>query len=107
MPAKLKGLIDRTFLPGFAFKYSRNKSIPEKLLKGRSAELILAMDTPPFYYRWIQGNPVYKQLKHTILKFCGFDKVTATYIGPVISATDSQKNKWFENVERLAAIHAR
>jgi len=34
LPAKLKGLIDRTFLPGFAFQYEKGKSIPKKLLNG-------------------------------------------------------------------------
>ncbi|WP_241461030.1 NAD(P)H-dependent oxidoreductase [Shewanella mangrovi] len=102
MPAKLKGLIDRTFLPGFAFKYRENHPIPEKLLQGRTADIILTMDTPPFYYRWFQGNPVFKQLKYTILKFSGFSRVSATYIGPVRGATDKQKAKWVEQVGRLA-----
>ena len=41
LPAKLKGLIDRTFLPGFAFQYEKGKSIPKKLLKGKTASLTL------------------------------------------------------------------
>ena len=37
LPAKLKGLIDRTFLPGFAFQYEEGKLMPKQLLKGRTA----------------------------------------------------------------------
>jgi len=103
MPAKLKGLIDRTFLPNFAFKYQDNKSLPEKLLQGRTAEVILTMDTPPFYYRWLQGNPVYKQLKYTILEFCGFKKISATYIGPVMNSTQAQRDKWGNLVSKVAS----
>ncbi|NRB41894.1 MAG: NAD(P)H-dependent oxidoreductase, partial [Pseudomonadales bacterium] len=46
LPAKLKGLIDRTFLPGFAFQYEKGQSIPKKLLQGRTARIVMAMDTP-------------------------------------------------------------
>ena len=103
MPAKFKGLIDRTFLPDFAFKYKDNKSFPEKLLKGRTADVILTMDTPPFYYRWFQGNPVYKQLKRTILDFCGFKLKSTTYIGPVIGSTQKQRDKWELAVSKVAS----
>lgn len=103
MPAKFKGLIDRTFLPGFAFKFKENKSIPEKLLEGRTADVILTMDTPPFYYRWFQGNPVYKQLKRTILEFCGFKQISATYVGPLMNSTQEQRDKWRRNISKLAA----
>ncbi|MCF6319373.1 MAG: NAD(P)H-dependent oxidoreductase [Proteobacteria bacterium] len=103
MPAKLKGLIDRTFLPNFAFKYEGNKSLPEKLLQDRTAEVILTMDTPPFYYRWFQGNPVYKQLKHLTLEFCGFKQISATYIGPVKGSTQAQRDKWGSLVSKMAS----
>jgi len=103
MPAKLKGLIDRTFLSGFAFKYQDGKTIPDKLLRGRSADIILTMDTPPLYYRWVQGNPIYKQLKRTVLEFCGITVRPAMYIGPVISSSKQQRTKWGEQVFELAA----
>jgi len=45
-PALLKGFIDRVFLPGFGFKYRENSPFWDKLLKGKSARLIVTMDTP-------------------------------------------------------------
>ena len=103
IPAKLKGLFDRTILPGFAFKYHEGKSIPEKLLAGRTADIVLTMDTPPFFYRWFQGNPAYKQLKNTTLAFCGFKKISATYIGPVINSSEKQRAKWQDVVTKMGA----
>lgn len=103
MPAKLKALFDRAFLPGFAFRYVKGKAIPEKLLKGRTAELIFTLDTPVFWYKWIQGNPIYLNLKRTILDFAGIKNVSANYFGPVINSTDQQRQKWLQKVEALAA----
>ena len=45
MPALMKVFFDRVFLPGFAFKY-RGGSVPDKLLTGRTAHLMVTMDTP-------------------------------------------------------------
>ena len=50
IPALLKGFFDRILLPGFAFQYREGKAFPAKLLKGRSAHLLVTMDTPPWYY---------------------------------------------------------
>lgn len=103
MPAKLKALFDRAFLPGFAFRYVKGKAIPEKLLKGRTAELIITLDTPVFWYKWVKGNPIYINLKRAILDFAGIKNVSASYFGPVINSTEHQRRKWLDRVEAIAA----
>ena len=50
MPALLKGFIDRTFLPGIAFKSKEGNVFPEQLFKGKSARIITTSDTPWWYY---------------------------------------------------------
>ncbi|GGB96191.1 NAD(P)H dehydrogenase (quinone) [Marinobacterium zhoushanense] len=102
MPAKLKGVFDRVLLPGYAFKYHEGKSIPEKLLTGRTSELIITLDTPTIWYRWIQGNPIYHQLKRTIFDFIGIKNKATHYFGPVISADEKQRERWLNRVEKLA-----
>jgi len=101
LPAKLKGLIDRTFLPGFAFQYEKGKSIPKKLLQGKTARIVMTMDTPPWYYFLIQGAPAFKQLKTTTLKFVGFNSVKSKMIGPIISSTQKSRSKWVDDVTKL------
>ncbi len=101
LPAKLKGLIDRTFLPGFAFQYEENKSIPKKLLLGRTARVVMTMDTPPWYYVLIQGAPGIKQLKTATLKFVGFNSVKSKMIGPIINSTKESRSKWVREVSKL------
>ena len=46
LPAITKGFIDRTFLPGFAFKYRENSVWWDKLLIGKTAHIITTLDQP-------------------------------------------------------------
>ena len=103
MPAKFKGAIDRVFLPGFSFKYVEGKSIPQKLLEGRTSELLVTLDTPVFWYKYIQGNVIYKNFKHCILDFSGIKNKTTTYFGPVINSSSDQRKVWLEKAARLGA----
>lgn len=101
MPSLLKGFIDRTFLPGFAFKYRKDSVWWDKLLSGRSARLITLMDTPPWYFRWIYRMPGHHQMKRTILEFCGIKPVKVSSFGPVRSANDKQRESWLTDVYRM------
>lgn len=102
IPALLKGMFDRVFLPGYAFKYRKNSSFWDRLLAGRSAHVISTMDTPPWYYRFIYSMPGHHQMKKTILEFCGIKPVKITSFGPVRFATEEKRSKWIEQVIRFA-----
>ncbi len=109
IPAKLKGLFDRVFLPGFAFEYKEGKSLPEKLLRGKTSRLIVTMDTPVWYYRVILGDPIIKTLKKPTLELCGIKVKNIYRFGPVISSTDTIRKKWIlsarkAGIEDSAAI---
>ncbi|WP_028454752.1 NAD(P)H-dependent oxidoreductase [Chitinilyticum litopenaei] len=103
MPALLKGFIDRVFLPGFAFRYRKGSMLWDKLLAGRSAQLLVTMDTPPWYYRWVYGDAGHKQMKRTILEFSGIRPVRITSFGPIRGATEPQRANWLARAARLAA----
>ena len=49
MPALLKGFLDRTLLPDFAFKYRPNSPFWDKDLTGKTARMIITMDAPVWY----------------------------------------------------------
>ena len=101
LPAKLKGLIDRTFLPGFAFQYEQGKAMPKKLLIGKTARIVATMDTPPWYFRLAQGAPAIKQLKTTTLEFVGFKSVKTKMIGPIRNSTDDFRARWINYAGKL------
>lgn len=101
-PALLKGFFDRAFLPGFAFRFKEGSvSSWDRLLSGRSARLIVTMDTPPWYYRLVSRMPGHNQMKRTILGFCGVRPVSITEFGPVKSSSPEQRGKWLKRVSML------
>jgi len=100
-PALLKGFIDRVFLPQFAFKYREDSLLWNKLLKGKSARLIVTMDTPKWYYSLIYHNPGHNAMKKGVLKFCGFNPVKITAFGPIKSSSIKTRTKWIQKVEQI------
>lgn len=104
MPSLLKGLFDRVLLPGYAFKYREDSQRVDKLLAGRSAHVIVTMDTPPWYYWLVYRMPGHHQIKKTILEFCGIKPVKITSLGPVRSASPVQLKKWLQQVRQHARV---
>lgn len=100
LPALMKGFIDRVLLPGFAFAYKKDSVWWDKLLKGKSARIICTLDQPAWYFRWINGRPVYYMFKKMTLEFCGIHPVKVTTIGPVRHSTEKIKQDWLLKVEK-------
>lgn len=103
IPALLKGFFDRVFLPGFAFKYRPGKAFPEQLLRGRSADLLVTMDTPPWYYRWVYRMPGLHQMRKTTLAFCGIRPRKPLTFGPILGSTERQRETWLKQAQAIAA----
>jgi putative NADPH-quinone reductase len=90
VPALLKGFIDRTFLPGFAFKYRENSHLWDKLLAGRSARLIVTSDAPVWWLYLTYFHPAVNMMKKAVLEFCGVGPVEVTSFGTI---RDSSKKR--------------
>lgn len=101
MPALLKGFLDRALLPGFGFRFRKNSPFWDKLLKGRTAESLVTMDTPSWYYRWVYHRPGHYQMKRMILGFCGIRLTRRTEFSPVRNATPEKRERWLRRAERL------
>lgn len=102
IPALLKGFLDRILLPGFAFRYKAGSPFPEKLLAGRTAHLLVTMDTPPWYFRWVYGMPGLHQMRRTTLAFCGIRPEKTLTFGPLLNSTPQRRQAWLEQTRALA-----
>lgn len=99
LPALLKGFIDRIFLPGFAFKYRKGSVLWDRLLAGRTADLLVSMDSPPWYYRWVAHMPGHHQMRRAILEFSGIRPVRIHSFGPVLGAEAARVQQWLEQAQ--------
>jgi NAD(P)H dehydrogenase (quinone) len=104
-PALLKGFLDRTFIPHFAFKYRENSPFWDKLLTGKTARLIITMDTPKWYYFFVNKNAGHHAMRIGILEFCGIKPVLITVCTPIKTSDASKREKWLRNVEQLGMDH--
>ena len=103
MPALLKGFIDRVLLPGFAYRYHINDPFWDKLLRGRSARLLVTMGGPSWYYRLFSRMPGHNQMKRTILHFCGIRPVRITNFDMVRSSKPARRESWLAKARQLGA----
>ncbi len=92
-PALLKGFLDRVLTPGFAFRF-HDDGTWDKLLVGKTAELLTTMDTPRAVYRWIYAAPGHRALARATLGFCGVRTVRTQSFGIVERSTLEQRRQW-------------
>ena len=102
MPAMLKAFLEQTFRSTFAFAY-RSDGRPVKLLKGRSARVVVTMGMPALVYRWYFGAHSLKSLERNILRFCGVGPIRENLFGMVEARDDAKRERWLERMRRLGA----
>lgn len=101
MPALMKGFIDRTFLPDFAYQNVPGSPLPKKLLKGKTAHLLVTMDSPHWYYKWVAKQAGHHIMKRSILGFCGVAPVRITEFGPIKTSSAERRQQWLDTALQL------
>ncbi len=109
MPALLKGLFDRAWLPGSAFRYMRMPAgMPgagkrtvfwHRMYRGKTARIFMNSGTQPLLVRFLPGN-VNAQLKWGILWFAGFS-VRTRWFGPSENIPERRRARWLAEVREL------
>lgn len=106
VPALLKGFFDRTLARGWAYRYSP-RGIPQALLEGRRARILMTADSPGWYLRLLQGNPTERQLVRSTFRYCGFRPVDFVRYGPVHGSDAGRRGLWLDDAQRRGADDAR
>jgi putative NADPH-quinone reductase/1,4-dihydroxy-2-naphthoate octaprenyltransferase len=101
-PALLKGFLDRVMTPGFAF-HPVTHGQWDKLLSGRTADLITTMDTPPLIYRFIYRAPGQQALARATLGYCGIRCARIEAFGPVIASAAGQRQQWLDRARSIGS----
>lgn len=101
MPTKAKSVIDRALVPGFGFKYHRRGLGWDKLLTGKTADIIITSDTPPWLDTLLYWRPGRRVLRNQVLGFCGVKTRRAVQIGSVKTAPPEKIDRWIAQARTL------
>ena len=104
VPALLKAFLEQVMRPGFALDY-RARGFPRKLLRGRSARVVVTMGMPAPFYRLVYRAHSVKSLERNVLRFVGIRPVAWTIIGSV-AASPRRRRKWLQRLADLGAAGA-
>lgn len=103
MPASMKGLIDRAWMPGFAFNM-RKGLIPGwiRRLKGRSARVIVTSDSTPLLLWFLFGGNINNYVRG-VLRFSGFAPVRKTWFSGMNKMTPKKVTSFIKKMEKLGS----
>jgi NAD(P)H dehydrogenase (quinone) len=104
-PAVLKAFLDRAVLSGTAFRYGRGQ-VSTRLLAGKTARIVMTMDSPIAWNRFVYRNAAETSLKRATLGYCGVRTIGITRLTPVRFSTPDKRGAWLEQVRRLGATDA-
>ena len=99
VPALFKGFLEQVARPGFALG-PFGKGFPKKLLKGRSARVIVTMGMPAAFYRLFYRAHSLKSLERNILAFTGIGPIRHSVVGSVESS-DAHRSAWLHRIRAL------
>jgi putative NADPH-quinone reductase len=101
VPAILKGLVDRVWMPGFAYNF-RKGLIPGwyRRLKGRSARVIVTSDSHPILIWMLFGGNINSYVRGA-LRFSGFAPVRKIWFSGMRNAKPEYINSLLKKVNKL------
>lgn len=95
-PAALKAFIDRVFLSGATFRYRERSALSERLLVGRTASIVMTMDSPRFWNRLVYRGAAEASLTRATLGYCGVRTTRISRHTPIRFSDDAARRRWIE-----------
>ena len=100
MPAKLKGMFDRMWLPGFAFNFNKETKRIDKHLAGRTGRVIILSGSHSRFSAWWNFGDYTNEIQYGIMEFAGI-RTNVTAFGPTERVDDKRRAKWLKEAEQL------
>ncbi len=101
MPGIMKGLVDRVWMPGFAYNFRKGR-IPGwyRRLKGRSARIIVTSDSHPLILWVLFGGNINNWVRG-VLRFSGFAPIRKTWFSGMKGISPKKAQRMLDKVRRL------
>ncbi|MBO6782940.1 MAG: NAD(P)H-dependent oxidoreductase [Alphaproteobacteria bacterium] len=103
LPAMLKGFFEQAFRPGFAIAFDDSYRW-KKLLRGRSARVVVTMGMPALAYRFWFGAHSLRSFERNILRFSGIAPIRESLIGSVEASKPEARRKWLARMSKYGAL---
>lgn len=100
MPALLKGFMEQVFRENFGLQVGQDGKAWQRMLKGKSARIVITMGMPALVYRWFFGAHSLKSLERNILKFCGIKPIRESLVG-LVEGSPRHRRRWLDKMARL------
>lgn len=102
MPAVMKGMFDRLWLPGFAFNFDKETKKLIQRLKGKTARVIIVAGTHSPFMTWWKFGDYTNEISHGILGFAGI-KAKVSAFGPTERVSVNVLDHWILKVKKLGS----
>jgi putative NADPH-quinone reductase len=103
LPAKLKGFLEQVMRPGFAFETQGGGRHPKRLLKGRTARLVVTKGMPELFDEVDRSEHSIRSLASDVLGLCGIRPVRTTVLAGTDTMKDVEREKARYDMRRLGA----
>ena len=95
LPAKARGFFEQCARDSFFLETApHNKGWPKRLMKGKSARIIVTMGMPGPIYSLVMDQGALKAIERGLLGLSGFKPVRHSILGGIEAASDDQRAKW-------------
>lgn len=99
-PAIVRAFFDRVFLPGWAFQYEKGSALQKKLLKGKSARVLVTMDSPGWWYTLHYRRCLHRSFGTGSLSFCGIAPVRFSCVYNMLHLPEAERVRFLARAER-------
>lgn len=105
-PAALKAFIDRVFLAGAAFRYRERSALSDRSLRGRTARIVMTMDSPRLWNRLAYRGAAEASLARATFGYCGIRTIGITRHTPIRFSDEATRSGWIAAAARHGRVDA-